>query len=298
MRFYGVLTALVTPFRDGAVDTASLEWLIERQIEAGIDGVVVNGTTGESPTLTDSEQVRVIEIAVRRSAGRVPVVAGVGTNSTATTVARARAAEKAGADGLLIVNPYYNKPTQAGQIAHFRAVAEEVDRPVCLYNIPGRTGAGLTVDSLAELSRVPNIAAVKEATGDMRFAGELVRACRPGFEVLSGDDFTFLPLLSVGGGGVISAATNLAPERFVRLFQAFRDGDLATARDEHLSFLPLLGALFAETNPVPVKTACAWAGLIATAELRLPLVSLGDAAASRLRREMEAAGIPFAGNAR
>lgn len=291
MRFYGVMTALVTPVRGEDVDVDGLERLIEAQIEAGIDGLVVNGTTGESPTLSDAEQRRVVERAVRRSAGRVPVVAGVGTNSTATTVARARVAREAGADGLLVVNPYYNKPGQAGQIAHFQAVAEAVPLPICLYNIPGRTAAGLTAESIAELSKVPNVMAVKEATSDLRLAAEVVRSCGEAFEVLSGDDFTFLPLLAVGGSGVISAATNLVPGRFVKLWRAFREGDLATARDEHLALLPLLGALYAESNPVPVKTACAWAGLIPSPDLRLPLVPPSEATEARLRREMKALGL-------
>ncbi len=295
MRFSGVMTALVTPFEGGGLDRNSLSGLVDRQLEAGVDGLVVNGTTAESPTLTGAEQAEALALVVERVAGRVAVVAGVGSNSTAATVARAKEAEALGATGLLVVNPYYNKPTQAGQRAHFQAVAEAVGIPLCLYNIPGRTAAGLTVESLARLSQVPGIVAVKEATADLRFASEILQACSPGFAVLSGDDFTFLPLLSVGGHGIIAAGGNLIPERFVALWRAASQGDYSRARAVHQEMLPLLQVLYAETNPIPVKTACAWAGLIASPEMRLPLTPLSEEVGVRLREVMRAAGLPWVG---
>jgi len=273
--FQGVHTALVTPFRDGRPDLVALERLVERQIAAGVDGLVPCGTTGESATVTDTERLEIISACVRFAGKRAMVFGGVGTNDTAQSVANARAAMQAGADGGLVITPYYNKPTQEGLYAHTRHIAEQVpDLPLVVYNVPGRTGVSFTVDTLARLAELPSVVAVKEATANMAFDAEIVARCGDGLMVLSGDDASALPLWSVGGRGVVSVASNLVPERFVALWRAFDGGDIAEARRLHLRLLPLFAGLFMETNPVPVKTAVAWATGALDPTCRLPLTPL------------------------
>lgn len=268
--FEGTITALVTPFRDGSLDLARLAAQVERQIAAGVDGVVPVGTTGESPTLTHDEHRRVVDEVIRLVDGRVKVLAGTGSNATREAVAMTRHAAEAGADGALVVTPYYNKPTQEGLRRHFEAVAD-VGLPVVLYNIPGRTSVALSIATIEALAAHPSIVAIKEATGVLDVASEI--AVRTNLAILSGDDSLTLPILSVGGCGVVSVLSNLAPRLVVAMVRAARSGDAAAARALHLRLFPVCRALFIETNPIPIKTAMALRGLD-SGELRLPLCAM------------------------
>lgn len=263
----GVYTAMVTPFKDGEVDVARFRWLCERQIDDGVAGLVPCGTTGETPTLSDEEWASLVRAAVEVAHGRVPVIAGCGSNSTHKTVESLRAARALGADAGLVVLPYYNKPTPQGLRGHVAALVE-ADLPVVLYHIPGRTGQRLSVELLAELCRMPGVIGVKEATGDVAFGIDLITR-EPG-AVLSGDDFTFAPLVSYGASGVISVVSNLAPALTVQLYEAARAGDRAQQIELNAQLLPVNRYLFSETNPVPVKAAMAAMGLCENT-LRLPM---------------------------
>lgn len=271
----GTLTALVTPFRDGELDVAALEALVQRQLEAGVDGLVPCGTTGESPTLSEAEHQEVVSRVVRLAGGRVPVVAGSGTNCTARTVALARLNAECGVDALLVVAPYYNRPSQEGLVRHFAAVAAATDRPIVLYNIPGRCGVEISLETIKRLHDAHrNIVAVKHATGSVAAAADLVAACD--IAVLSGDDPLTLPLMSLGAVGVISVVSNLAPKTVKRLTDAALRGDFAAARAEHCVLHPLAKALLSlDTNPVPIKAALAVRGWC-TDEVRLPLCGLSE----------------------
>ncbi|MGI9592567.1 MAG: 4-hydroxy-tetrahydrodipicolinate synthase [Myxococcota bacterium] len=280
--FEGVHTALVTPFRDGAVDEPALRGLIERQIEAGVDGVVPCGSTGESATLSHQEHRRVVEVVVEAVAGRVKVIAGTGSNNTREAVELTRHAREAGADGALLISPYYNKPTQEGIFAHYETVARESGLPLVVYNIPGRTGSNILPATLGRLALVDGIVGVKEACGDIAQIAEVIAACPEEFAVLSGDDALTLPLCAIGGKGVISTSSNVVPVEMAALVRAVAAGELAEARRIHYRLLPLFDALFCETNPIPVKSAVAMLGL-AGDELRLPLTPLGDANRERLQ---------------
>lgn len=282
MTFHGVLTALVTPFNDNGLDEGSLRRCVERQIEAGVHGLVPCGTTGEAPTLTTDEHRRVIEVVVEVADGRVPVLAGVGSNNTHTAVANAKTAAKVGAQGVLATVPYYNKPTQEGLYRHFRAVAESTPLEVCLYNVPGRTACHLAPDTMARLAEISNITCVKEATGDMSVASEVLLACPERLTLLSGDDFTTLPFIALGGHGCVSVASNVLPATMVALVNAARAGDLERARTLHMTLYPLFRALFSETNPLPVKTAMAHLGWLEES-FRLPLCEMDPAKAAILR---------------
>jgi 4-hydroxy-tetrahydrodipicolinate synthase len=281
----GCATALVTPFRnDGGVDEPRFRALAERQISGGVKLLVPCGTTGESATLSDDEQRRLIEIAVEAARGRARVIAGTGGNATQGTVRRAVAARAAGADALLVVTPYYNKPTQAGLAAHFRAVAEAVpDLPVVLYNVPGRTGANLEPATTLGLAReVGNIAAVKEASGSLAQMMAILRERPRGFAVLSGDDQLTLPLIALGAEGIISVASNEVPDLMSRLTELALAGEWDAARALHYRLLPLMDANFLESNPGPVKAALALMGLL-DERFRLPLVPVQEQTRSRLR---------------
>ncbi|MDR3358695.1 MAG: 4-hydroxy-tetrahydrodipicolinate synthase [Desulfovibrio sp.] len=274
MRFSGVLTALVTPFKNNAVDEETCAALIERQIRAGIHGLVPCGTTGESATLTHEEHEQVIEICVAVTRGRVPVLAGAGSNNTSEAVRLTRFSQKAGADGALLITPYYNKPTQEGLYQHFKAIAEAVEMPLVPYNVPARTGCNLLPPTLSRLARdFPHIVGVKEATGDMSQGSRILEACPESFDVLSGDDFTALPLMALGGKGVISVTSNVAPDRMVAMCAAVADGNMPGAARVHHALFPLHEAMFMETNPIPAKTALALMGLMRE-EMRLPLCPL------------------------
>lgn len=288
--FRGVFTALVTPFRDGAVDERTLEALIEVQIAAGVDGVVPCGSTGEAATLSHAEHRRVVEVTVAAVRGRVQVLAGTGSNSTREAIELTHHAREAGADGALLISPYYNKPTPDGIVAHYAAVARETAMPLVVYNIPGRTGSNLTPATIARLAEIEQVVGVKESSGDLDQVAHLLAAVPPSFSVLSGDDWATLPMLALGAHGVISTSSNLVPTEIVELVRAFRAGDLERARAIHYRLLPLFDALFCETNPIPVKAALAMRGALHE-ELRLPLVPISDANRERLRATLKDLGL-------
>lgn len=283
IQFRGTYTALVTPFRNDALDEAALEQLIERQIAAGVDGVIAVGTTGESPTLSHDEKRRVIELTVKTAKGRCQVLAGTGTNSTRDTVAATREAERLGVDGLLVVAPYYNKPSQEGLFRHFSAVAQATNLPVMLYNIPGRCAVDISAETVVRLAQDrANIVAIKEASGSVERVSELRGRLPNEFTILCGDDSLTLPFLAVGAVGVVSVATNLLPAEVVALVQAYRSGDATAAADWHRKLLPIFRALFIEPNPVPVKMALHWRGQMAP-DVRLPLCEMSAENEKRLR---------------
>lgn len=274
MRFEGVYTALVTPFAsDGSIDWKALRRLVDFQIDGGVSGLVPVGTTGESPTLDGDECREVIRVVVEQARGRVPVIAGAGSNCTAEAIHYARDAKEVGAQATLQVTPYYNKPTPDGLLQHFRAVADAVDLPLVVYNIAGRTGRNIDNPVMLELAKHPRIRAVKEASGDINQAMDLIAAKPADFAVLSGDDNLVYPLMALGGTGVISVASNLAPERMSAFVRSMLAGDFAAARRMHYELLPLFRAIFIETNPIPIKAALALKGLIAE-RYRLPMCPL------------------------
>jgi 4-hydroxy-tetrahydrodipicolinate synthase len=270
----GSLVALITPFKDGKVDYETLESLIEFHIQKGTDGLVPCGTTGESATLTHKEHEEVIDFVVKKVKGRIPVIAGTGSNSTKEAIELGLAAKKSGADAHLSIVPYYNKPTQEGLYQHFKAIAEAVDLPMILYNVPGRTGLNMTPETVGRLSRIKNIIGIKEATGDLKQATEIMENVSSGFLLFSGDDFVNLPLLSIGGVGAISVTANILPVELSSMFKYYEKGDIQKAREIHFSLYPFHRMMFIETNPIPVKTAAYYMGLIPNLEFRLPLCPL------------------------
>jgi len=288
MQLQGAMTAMVTPFRDGKVDYEQLEANVAWQIEQGIDGLVPCGTTGESPTLDYEEHDKVIETVVKAVAGRVPVIAGTGSNSTDEALKITRHAREVGADASLQVNPYYNKPSQEGLYRHFMTIADACDIPLVLYNIPGRTGVTMSADTVARLATHPNIVAVKEATGSLDMATEILSKCE--IALLSGDDSLTLPLMAVGGSGVISVATNLIPSRVKALTNAALQGDFATARQHHLSLFELFQTFFIDGNPVSIKAAMQLCGKD-SGELRLPLTPTTDANVETIRQALARNGV-------
>lgn len=288
--FTGVITAIVTPFRRGAVDEDALRNLVEDQIANGVDGLVPVGTTGESPTLSFEEHVRVIEVVVKAVAKRVPVIAGAGANATNEAIDLSLAAEKVGADGLLQVTPYYNKPSQENLIRHFKAVAEACPLPTLLYNVPGRTGCDLLPETIARLAEVPNIVGVKEATGSALRATQVLARVPSRFVVLSGDDATAFPLFALGAKGVISVVSNVAPAEMAEMWDAAAAGRWDRARELHYKLLPLSEGLFIEANPIPVKSALAMMGRIAD-ELRPPLYPLEGANREKVRGYLTQVGL-------
>ncbi len=293
MRLEGTYTALVTPFRaDGSVDFDALSALIEWQIEEGIDGLVPCGSTGEAATLSHTEDGQIVRHVIDVAAGRVPVIAGTGSNSTRVAVGRTCEAAEAGADGALLISPYYNKPTQDGIFHHFRTVAEDSGLPLVLYNIPGRTASRIEPDTTARLSRVPGVIGLKEAGGDLGLTSQTIQLSSPEFSVVSGDDSLTLPMLAIGGRGVISTSSNVVPREMAEITRAFAAGDVERARRVHYELLPLMDALFVETNPIPVKTALHILGRIPDPTLRLPLVEMQKS--NRDRLESALAGLPRA----
>jgi 4-hydroxy-tetrahydrodipicolinate synthase len=290
MRFLGTLPALVTPFRGGAVDEKALRELVERQIAGGVTGLVPCGTTGESVTLSEGEHQKVVRVVVEQTKKRVPVVAGAGTVSTAHTIHLAKLCQEAGADGLLLVCPYYNRPTQAGLEAHFRAVLAAVPLPSILYNIPGRTGVDMSVETLERLADVKAIVGVKEATGNVLRSEQILARCGDRFTVLSGDDSLTLPVLSVGGRGVISVSANLLPKETSDVVKLWDAGKIAEARALHLRLLPVHESMFVEANPGPIKAAMAARGQLAP-EIRLPLVWPADESIKKVSQALTRAGL-------
>ena len=273
--FRGAYTALITPFKNGRIDDEALTRLVNDQIDGGIHGLVPCGTTGESPTLSHAEHVHVVEVVMRAAAGRVPVLAGAGSNSTREAIDLSRACKELGVAGTLQITPYYNKPPQEGLVRHFTEVADAVGLPIILYNVPGRTGVDLQPQTVATLAKHPLVQGIKEATGDMHRAAQIRELCGPDFDLLSGDDFTLLPFLSVGGDGVISVVTNIDPGVMAQMCEAAKEGDWARARTCHQKQLPLCRALFTESNPIPVKAAMAMLGRCEP-EIRSPLRPLPE----------------------
>jgi len=289
--FTGTYTAIVTPFRNGKIDEPALERLIKAQIKAGVDGVVPVGTTGESPTVSFEEHIRLIEFTVQVAAGKIKVLAGTGGNATEEAIYLTRAAEKAGADGSLQVAPYYNKPTQEGLFQHFRAIARATKLPIVLYSIPGRCGVEIGVETVQRLARdCKNIVGIKEAGGNSDRVSQLRAALGDRFVILSGDDSLTLPFMSVGAQGVISVASNVIPREVSQMVKAFAAGKTAAALKLHQKFYPIFKDLFIETNPVPVKTALAMMGQIEE-EFRLPLVPMSAKNRETLKATLKACGV-------
>ncbi|MDD3180969.1 MAG: 4-hydroxy-tetrahydrodipicolinate synthase [Opitutaceae bacterium] len=287
--FSGAITALVTPFRDGAVAYGKLRKLVDFQIKGGISGLVPVGTTGESPTLTHDEHRAVIRCVIEATRGRVPVIAGTGSNSTSEAVELTRNAHEDGADAMLVVAPYYNRPTQEGLYRHFATVAENTDRPIVLYSIPGRCGVEISVGVIERLrSKFAHVNHVKEAGGSVDRVDQIKQACGEAVTVLSGDDSLTLPFMAVGASGVISVASNLLPRDVVKLVALALDNDYAKAATLHRRLYPVFKALFIESNPAPVKAAMARAGLIDSAEVRPPLCELAPASRQALNNALAA----------
>jgi 4-hydroxy-tetrahydrodipicolinate synthase len=287
--FAGAIVALVTPFQDGQVDFQTLDELINFQIESGIDAISPVGTTGESPTLSPEEHKQVIERVVKTVAGQVPVIAGTGSNSTAQAIELTEFAKQVGADASLQVTPYYNKPTQEGFYQHFKAIAEEVDLPMVLYNIPGRCGAGMTSQTIARLAEIENIVAIKEASGSLDMASEIANQCD--LTILSGDDSLTLPLASVGGKGVISVVANIVPADVKAMTDLILEGDLVSARQWHKKLFKLCkDMLTLSTNPIPIKAAMAMLNM-APEEMRLPMTVLEDSKKTMLRQTLQDYGL-------
>ena len=286
--FRGTFTALVTPFRDGAIDSSAFANLIEAQIAAGITGIVAVGTTGESPTLSHAEREQVIGLAVTTANKRCQVLAGTGSNATDHAVTDTKMAEKLGADGALLVAPYYNKPSQEGLFRHFKTIADATSLPIVLYNIPGRCGVDIAPDTVARLAKkCRNIVSVKEASGSVERISELRMRLPDSFTILSGDDSLTLPFMSVGAAGVVSVASNLFPAEVCALVRAFESGDVKSATNLHHKMFPLFKDLFIEPNPVPVKTALDWRGAM-SGEVRLPLCEMSESNQARLRKTVDA----------
>jgi 4-hydroxy-tetrahydrodipicolinate synthase len=283
--FKGSMVAIVTPFKNGKVDEKALGDLIEFQIKNGTDAIVPCGSTGEPATLSHEEHRRVVEFTMQTVNKRVPVIAGAGSNSTAETADLMKYAKKAGADGALLITPYYNKPTQEGLYRHFKQVAESVDIPIVLYNVPGRTSVNMLPATVARLREVRSIVGIKEATGDLKQISELIRLCGKDFDVISGDDFTTLPLLAIGGVGAISVTANIVPADAAAMFDCFFAGKREDALKMHYKIEPLHDAMFIETNPIPVKTALSLMGRI-NEEFRLPLCPMADANRNKLKKAL------------
>ncbi len=289
--FKGSIVAIVTPFKNGRVDEQKLAELVKFQIKNGTSGIVPCGTTGESPTLTTEEHERVIEVVIEAANKKVPVIAGTGSNSTQEAIVLSKHAEKAGADGLLLVSPYYNKPTQEGLYRHFKAIANNVNIPIILYNIASRTGINIQSPTVARLvANCKNIVGVKEASGSLDQMSQVKALCGARLNLISGDDALTLPLMSVGGVGVISVVANIVPRDVANLVAAFAKGNIKKAQEIHYKLLPLIKAMFIETNPIPVKTAMGLLGLCSS-DIRLPLCSISAANLKELKRALKNYGL-------
>jgi len=288
--FEGSIVAIVTPFKDGEVDEAKLKELLEFHIQNGTNGVVPCGTTGESPTLSHEEHERVIDVTVETVNGRIPVIAGTGSNSTAEALRLTKHAKEADADGALLITPYYNRPTQKGLYEHYMKLADSVDIPMIIYNVPSRTGTDILPETLAELAEHENIVGIKEATGQLKRSSEIVQACGEDFILLSGDDVVTLPMMSVGGKGVISVVANIAPADVAAMCSSAKAGDFQKAQELHYKILPLSIDLFIETNPIPVKTAMKLMGML-NGEMRLPLSSISESNLVKLEATLKRCGL-------
>ena len=287
--FTGSCVALVTPFKDGKIDFEKLKELIDWQIEKGTDAILIAGTTGETSTLTDEEHLQLLRVAGEYIDGRVPYIAGTGSNDTAYSIMLTQFAKTYKADAALVINPYYNKSTQKGIVAHIKAIAEAVDIPIIVYNVPSRTGMNITVDTIKKLSEIPNVQAVKEASGDISQISAIVEACGSEIDVYSGNDDQVLPILALGGKGVISVSANIIPTEIHNLVQTYMDGDLEKSREIQFNTNIVNRAMFIETNPIPLKTAMGIMGLD-TGEMRLPLVEMEEANKDKLVEELKKFG--------
>lgn len=283
-QFRGALVALVTPFLNGQVDEQGLRDLIEFQLANGTKGIIPCGTTGEPATMSHEEHHRVVELTIKAVNGRVPVMAGTGSNSTAETIELTRHAKEAGADGVLLITPYYNRPSQEGLFQHFKAVAEAVDIPMVVYNVPTRTAVNMLPETVARCAALKNIIGIKEATGDLKQISEVIRLCPPDFVVLSGDDFTSLATVAIGGHGLISVTSNVAPKGMAEMLDAALAGDLGTARALHYKLFPLMSAMFFDSNPVPAKYTLELMGKIKSGAPRLPLYAMSEAIQAKVKQ--------------
>lgn len=290
-RFEGAITALVTPMHNGRVDEQGLVDLIEFQIKDGIHGLVPCGTTGESATLSFAEHKRVIELTVQTVAGRVPVIAGTGANSTAEAIELTESAKQSGADAVLSVVPYYNKPSQEGLYRHFSAILDAVDIPMVLYNVPGRTVTNMLPTTVARLAGHANVIGIKEASGNLSQISEIIKLCPQEFIVLSGDDFTAMPTVMIGGRGVISVVSNLRPGKTAAMIELAMAGEVAKAKALHYELFDLMGAMFCYPSPAPAKKGLELMGKIASGEVRLPMTGIDEAGLSRLSKDMRACGL-------
>ena len=290
MMLKGSLVALITPFKDGKVDERAFQAFIDWQIEQGTHGLVVCGTTGESPTLSHEEHRRVVELCIEAARRRVPVIAGTGSNSTEEAISLTRHAKQAGADAALVVTPYYNKPSQEGMYQHFRTLAEAVDLPLIIYNIPGRSVVDMTVETMARLAKLPNVIGVKDSTQDLARPTRTRLACGPDFTLLSGEDGTAIGFLAQGGVGCISVTANVAPKLCAMMHEAWQQGAVETAQKINETLMPLHDALFCEPSPAPVKYAASLLGL-SSPDVRLPLVAASESARARVRAAMDHAGL-------
>ncbi|HNS78343.1 MAG TPA: 4-hydroxy-tetrahydrodipicolinate synthase [Syntrophorhabdus sp.] len=291
MELKGIYTALVTPFKNYDVDEEALERLIDFQLKSKVDGLVPCGTTGEAATLSYEEHEKVVELTVKHVKGTVPVVAGTGSNSTKETIELSQSAKNVGADMCLLTTPYYNKPTQEGLYQHYKKVAEEVDIPIILYNIPGRTGINMNPDTIARLAQIPNIVGIKEASGSLVQVAEIYRLAKERITIMSGDDNLFLPMMSVGARGVISVLSNAMPVELQALYQAFLgEKDMQKAMDMNTSLLPIMQAMFVETNPIPIKETLYHMGMMEK-EFRLPLCPLSEGSSKFLKGVLREYGL-------
>ncbi len=283
--FKGSLIPIVTPFKEGKIDEEGFRDLIEFHITNGTDAIVPCGTTGESATLTHKEHEQLIDLSIEAANHRVPVIAGTGSNSTAEAIKLTAYAKKTGADGALLITPYYNKPTQEGLYNHYKAIAEETDLPLILYNVPSRTGVNMLPETVARLSEMPTIVGIKEATGSLRQICDIIHLCGEKCSVFSGDDFTNYPILAVGGKGIISVTANIMPDKIAAMYDAFESGNFDKSRELHYQLLELHNSLFLETNPIPVKTALSLMGKISP-EMRPPLSPMSPGNLEILKKVM------------
>lgn len=289
--FKGTFTALVTPFKNDKIDYTSLDRLLKQQLDAGVDGFVVNGTTAESPTLSASEVANLFSHVRSFCGDHIPLIVGTGSNSTSKTIEDSKKAQDMGADAILVVVPYYNKPPQRGLFEHFKATATAVRIPTILYNVPGRTITSLATETIRDLSKVPGVIGIKEASGKVDFAKEILAACGNNFVMLSGDDGTYVEFLGVGGHGVISVATHVIPAQMVQWKKWVLEGQIEKARADISKYMDLINLLFVESSPIPVKKALALMGILDSASLRLPLVELSPENTEKLKAEMRKVGI-------
>ncbi len=290
-QFKGAYVAIVTPFLDGKLDEQGLCDLVEFQVSNGTNGIVPCGTTGESATLSHDEHHKVVELTIKTVNGRTPVLAGTGSNSTAETIELTKYAKAVGADGSLMITPYYNRPSQEGLYQHFKAAAEAVDIPIIMYNVPSRTGINMLPETVARCAQIDNIVGIKEATADLNQISEVIRQCPDDFAVLSGDDFTAMATIAIGGKGLISVTSNVAPRDMSEMISLALDGDFAKARALHYKLLPLMKSMFYECNPVPAKQTLEFMGKITSGSPRLPLAAMSAVNLERLKSAVSAYGL-------